>query len=479
MVSIQMGSLRFLLFFVILALYGIHGGLAGYTYATKWLEVPVDHFGFANNDTFKMRYLKNDSFAFEPDTAAILFYAGNEGDIELFAQNTGFMWDAVMDRSNGLNAELIFAEHRYYGKSLPYGNKSYDSAKQLGYLSSEQALADFASLLQEINKDNRRPVIAIGGSYGGMLAAWFRMKYPHMVLGAIAASAPILQFTDITPCEVYNRILTSVYATAYSKDCSDNIRKSWAVLKSRAETEDGRAFLTRKFNLCANLTKQDDIKDLKDYLTDMYSNLAMANYPYPANFLAPLPAYPVREFCWRLKGGNLNDTQLLEYLASAVSVYANYTGKVPCLNVKQSTTNSLDTRGWDFQSCTEMVMPMCSNGKDDMFEPEKWDYKKFSDDCFQRLGVRPRSEIEMVTRYGGNQIETATNIVFSNGLLDPWSGAGVLRTPNSRIKIVIIPEGAHHIDLRAKDPKDPQSVTVARQMHLSTIKEWISQRYSA
>uniref|UniRef100_A0A1B0CY54 Lysosomal Pro-X carboxypeptidase n=1 Tax=Lutzomyia longipalpis TaxID=7200 RepID=A0A1B0CY54_LUTLO len=469
-------KLPLLLFSVILAISGLRGCSAAYSYTTQWINVPVDHFSFANNDTFKLRYLKNDSFAFEPDSAVILFYAGNEGDIELFAQNTGFMWDAVADHSNRLNAELIFAEHsRYYGQSLPYGNKSYNSAKELGYLSSEQALADFASLLQEINPGNRRPVVAIGGSYGGMLAAWFRMKYPHMVLGAIAASAPVLQFRNITPCGVYNRILTSVFSTAYSNECSDNIRKSWAVLRSQSETDAGRALITRKFHLCANLTKHEDIGDLIDYLNDMYSNLAMANYPYPADFLAPLPAYPVREFCWRLKGKNLNDTQLVESLAEAVSVYSNYTNKVKCLDVKTSTTDALGTRGWDFQSCTEMVMPMCSDGDKDMFEPEQWDFKKYSDDCFKKFGVRPRSEFEMITRYGGYQIDSATNIVFSNGLLDPWSGAGVLRTPNNRIKIVIIPEGAHHIDLRAKNDKDPQSVRAARQIHINTIKEWLSQ----
>lgn len=57
----------------------------------------------------------------------------------------------------------------------------------MNYLTSEQALADYAVLIKHIKTTTpgagSSKVIAFGGSYGGMLAAWFRMKYPNVVQG--------------------------------------------------------------------------------------------------------------------------------------------------------------------------------------------------------------------------------------------------------------------------------------------------------
>ena len=57
---------------------------------------------------------------------------------------------------------------------MPFGNKSYESP-QIDFLTSEQALADYAYLVSFIKKQNgaeNSPVVAFGGSYGGMLSAW-------------------------------------------------------------------------------------------------------------------------------------------------------------------------------------------------------------------------------------------------------------------------------------------------------------------
>uniref|UniRef100_A0A1Y9HDP7 Lysosomal Pro-X carboxypeptidase n=1 Tax=Anopheles funestus TaxID=62324 RepID=A0A1Y9HDP7_ANOFN len=463
---------------LILGLSMTHYSGASYEYQIKTIDVPIDHFTYTSEATFQLRYLINDTYGQNTNDPyrPILFYAGNEGDIELFAQNTGFMWELAPK----LKATLLFIEHRFYGHSLPFGNTSFDSPKNLGYLNSEQALADFALVLRTLNPINgtnrARPVIAFGGSYGGMLAAWIRIKYPHLVAGAIAASAPIRQFQGVTQCGIFNQILTSVYQVSYNAECASNIRRSWSMLQNYSTTGEGLRVLNEKFKFCTNLTKATDVTEtFFDYLTDVYGNLAMINYPYESSFLAPVPAYPVREFCGRLDK-NYTGAELLDHLQSALSIYTNYDGKATCLNINSSYDGSgIGDRGWDFQACTEMVMPMCADGVHDMFPPQQWNLQSYSDKCFKKYGVHPRPSNALLN-YGGEFLEgSITNIVFSNGLLDPWSGGGVLRSTNDNVKIVLIPEGAHHIDLRASNPNDPSSVTRARAVHVQNIQKWLTE----
>ncbi|XKL62403.1 hypothetical protein PGB90_002236 [Kerria lacca] len=456
-----------------------------YVYETKYIDVPLDHFSYNDNRTFSLKYLVNDSY-WKIENGPIFFYTGNEGDIEIFAQNTGFLWESAVE----FNALIVFAEHRYYGTSLPFGNLSLTEPKYFGYLTSEQALADFVDVIyhiktvekfnqssqEKIPHNRLNPVIAFGGSYGGMLAAWMRMKYPAVIEGALASSAPIWQFTGMSSCNAFYDITTSVYNST-SHHCINNIRKSWTVIKNITISENGKNWINEHWKLCTPIKVEEDVNVLINWLTNVYVNMAMINYPYSANFLMPVPANPVKEMCKHLNHSYSFDEKLLMAVFRAVSVYFNYTGCSTCLQWKSDPSTNLDSNAWNIQACTEMVMPICSNAQTDMFVPQEWNFKNYLKKCFKTYGMYPQKyKIEKL--YGGKKLNAISNIIFSNGELDPWMSGGVTYAMSPTIYPVVISKSAHHLDLRAANKHDPISVIKARKFYIKIFRKWIVKYYN-
>lgn len=106
--------------------------------------------------SYQEKYLWNDTFWAGGD-APIFFYTGNEGAIELFCSAAGFMWELAAKA----NALIVCGEHRGYGASIANFLTS-----DLGLFNSEQALADYAQLLDSLktNLTATGPVVAFGGA---------------------------------------------------------------------------------------------------------------------------------------------------------------------------------------------------------------------------------------------------------------------------------------------------------------------------
>ena len=72
-----------------------------------------------------------------------------------------------------VNLRWYKLQHRFYGKSIPFGGHkdvAYSNTSTLGYLSSTQALADYATVITDLKKNLSAtdcPVVVFGGSYGG------------------------------------------------------------------------------------------------------------------------------------------------------------------------------------------------------------------------------------------------------------------------------------------------------------------------
>uniref|UniRef100_A0A915CJB7 Uncharacterized protein n=1 Tax=Parascaris univalens TaxID=6257 RepID=A0A915CJB7_PARUN len=69
----------------------------------------------------------------------------------------------------------------------------------------------------------------------------------------------------------------------------------------------------------------------------------------------------------------------------------------------------------------------------------------------------------------------SSNIIFSNGYLDPWSGGGWSLKPKvvGSLVSIIIEDGAHHYDLRGSHPRDTDAVKEARRLERIYIGKWI------
>ncbi|XP_066377050.1 uncharacterized protein [Miscanthus floridulus] len=459
-----------------------NGTAAKKPFTAHYFAQELDHFTFTPNASmvFRQKYLLNDTFWRRPsggnDAGAgpLFVYTGNEGDIEWFATNTGFMFDIAPK----FGALLVFIEHRYYGESLPFGDDSYNSAKTEGYLTSTQALADFAILITSLKRNlsaETAPVVVFGGSYGGMLASWFRLKYPHVAIGALASSAPILQFDYITPWSSFSDAVSQDYKSE-SLNCFSVIKATWDVLDERGSNDRGLLELSKLFRACKTVKYADSIAG---WLQTAFIYTAMVDYPTPANFLMNLPAYPVKEMCKIIDGFPAN-ADILEKVFAAASLYYNFTGDQSCNQIEydDDSSSSLGLSGWGWQACTEMIMPM-SDSNESMFPPSTFSYEERSNTCFQFSGVRPRPHW-ITTEYGGYKIDKVlkrfgSNIIFSNGMRDPWSRGGVLKNISSSIVALVTEKGAHHLDLRSATKDDPDWVIEQRRQEVEIIQGWIDQ----
>ncbi|XP_062108081.1 uncharacterized protein LOC133818962 [Humulus lupulus] len=355
-------------------------------FLTKFYTQTLDHFNYKPESyaTFQQRYIVNFKYWGGTNTSSPIFvYTGDEEPIINPVLGIGFMVD-LASRFNGL---LLYIEHRYYGESIPFGSleEAYSNSSTLGYFSSAQALADYAELIIDLKKNlsaQNCPVIALGGSYGGMLASWFRLKYPHITIGALASSAPILYFDDITPQNTYQKIVTRDFRET-SESCYFTIRQSWSEIDRVAAQVEGLQKLNDIFYSCRPFNSS---QQLKDYLGLLYESAAQYDNP---------PSDPIGDVC-RL----IDEAPMGTGVLGRIAAVANAGVILPCHVAFQFLYNQ-QYNGWAWQTCSEMVMPVGSGANETMFEYSPFDLNNFTKNCQELFGVTPRPHW-ITTQFGGH-----------------------------------------------------------------------------
>ncbi|KAJ7378643.1 Dipeptidyl peptidase 2 [Desmophyllum pertusum] len=123
----------------------------------------------------------------------------------------------------------------------------------------------------------------------------------------------------------------------------------------------------------------------------------MGDYPYPTNFLAPLPGHPVNVACKIMASASSKLQGLADVTAM---VYNGTNGTLTCLDPDTEYIECADPTGCglgpdshalDYQVCSELVLHVAgSNNKTDMFPPLPWTPGMIAKYCQEKWGVTKR-----------------------------------------------------------------------------------------
>lgn len=324
-----------------------------------------------------------------------------------------------------------------------------------------------------------------------MLAAWLRLKYPHLIDGSIASSAPLVGspslanaggFYDIVAADfdaVGGGGRTGVGDGGGGGSCAASIQAGFESL-----VKADKATIAETLKLCNAATNTTTLLGL---LQSYFGVLAELDYPYSVDFIGyALPANPVNASCKRLVDAKAEGASALGQLQAAVSVAYNSSGTLNCLALDDAAATFVTfypgfmPGAWTYQRCSEIILPVAVSETNPMFlpcsefAPNCWSIDALADFCDAVYGVTPRPSMDINAFFGPN-VTGVDQLYLTNGALDPWRSGGYTKS-TARIPSVVLEGAAHHLDLRAPNMLDPPDVVATRASHVTFIMAVVKKR---
>jgi pimeloyl-ACP methyl ester carboxylesterase len=460
----------------------------------------VDNFAPVNEQTHwsgpegtesGQRYWVNPQF-FKGNGAPIFVFIGGEG-AESASRLTSRMY--AFDLAEQYDGLLIDLEHRFYGQSYPTEDMSN---RNLKYLSSEQALADLARFITWFKNENQlgnSPVITIGGSYPGNLAAWFRLKYPHISDGSIASSAPVRAHLNF---EEYMEVVGNSIVYFGGQACYDAFEVA-ANEVERYLNLGRKNKLHNDFQTCQELVSGYDVAVFQSSLMGNIQGAVQYNNEHSgvlnvSNLCDTMltgieDRRVVMDLAEAIRNGNpiserKETKQLYENFATVSNTYLESYGE-ECLDV--SFVNSVKylanpefdgssaMRQWFYQTCREFGYFQTTTSQESPFHAwSSLSLELFETVCssIYRFDLDP--DTDWTNAYYGASDLTSSKTVLPNGNIDPWHALGSYKTIQDADQFPLLIDGtAHCADLYAPANSDPQSLTDARANINKLVGKWI------
>lgn len=462
---------------------GLPGGslLADNDVRENWFTQVLDHFSPSDKQVWKQRYFVNTRYFLNDSNSPVFLMIGGEGEASKLWMSRG-TW---IDYAKKFNALCFQLEHRYYGKSHPTEDLSI---KNLQYLSSEQALADLSIFITAMNEQyglSTLKWIAFGGSYPGSLAAWLRLKYPHLIHGAVSSSGPLLAEMDFKD---YYRVVEEAL-NSYSQDCTKAVKQGTEQIGLLIRHMIGQKYLNLKFKLCdpieQSIQNKKDISNFYENLASNWAGIVQYNKDNRIGHKSKVSNITIDTLCDIMINQELGTPS--DRLAAINSLLLNATDQ-DCFDykydnmiedVKNTSWDSKQSEGgrqWTYQTCTEFGFYQTSSYTPQIFS-DQFPAQFFVQQCMDIFG--PKYDASFLnaaaertnTFYGALNIQV-NNVVFVHGSIDPWHALGIVNSSNPD-SAIYIKGTAHCANMYPKSVSDPPQLNIAREKIAQLIKKWL------
>ena len=423
----------------------------------------LDHYNYLvdvenNVQQWGQRYSVQDDW-YGGAGSPIFLFLGGEANMDFFC----FQTVAIREWAKQFKALYVVLEHRFYGDSLPFGKDA--STKQMQFLSSDQALADAANFIASFNATltNPGPWVIFGCSYSSGLAAWFRLKYPHLVIGAVCPSGPVYALMNYTGYFGH-------FKAAAGPECSTAVQGASNYIYSLTQSASGLQELSKQFKTCPALS------EARYNNTWYFLNQLMGVVGSSDQFNNP-PDWPLNATCAALlKNGSSPQAVATNWVKLAL-------GSSPCMDVDEelyrvgmSAPVSSSGRSWQWQTCTQFSWLKPSYPGTSVFFPNQ-DLPHLLSYCQSAFGINgmvPHTG-DTNTEYGGKSL-TSSNTLFTNGFYDPWHLVSITQDiPSPSSVQAVTYDAGHCAPLTAATTQDPPSLVAARQAIVNFLTQLLEQ----
>ncbi|KAJ2559792.1 hypothetical protein EV175_000177 [Coemansia sp. RSA 1933] len=457
-----------------------------------WFTQPVDHFG-KNNQQWEQQYMVKATYYKEGGP----IYVSTAGETPLSSSDVDSTY--VTELAAATSGMVVSVEHRFYGQSNPLPDLSGAS---LSYLTVGNVLEDFASIIRGFKTnttmvsnllatiDPQSPVIFIGGSYAGAVAAWMRAKYPDLVAGAWASSAA-----------VYGRLENYQYDQGFGRHlvaagCAWCFAQAVAELDGILDSDNASRIEAVQAVLGIPLLGPSDLANILTVLatigalqpvTTTVDPVYTTVCSYFKNSTDSQPAIPENSGYSRclesyiaMIGGLVAQSGLTSEMLVALG---NSSLAVDDTSLGQSQ------RVWYYQMCAwfgmwQVAPPPTSISGLLGFRSRRLDLSYFQANCAKKFGSSSQLKVPVdVNAFNGKWLEilrNTSNVFYTSGTLDPWRDSTVDTSVGDLVdppgtSLVFTIDGATHVqDLQPSSDTDLRTVTWARFMGAQLVKKWIS-----